>query len=158
MEDKDIFKSEEAEIERLSNILKNMKYVRLCFVDLIDQGAKFTRDNDSVKIEITTDKPTDYKLLAEYYSKLSIIYDNIIESIDKVNLEFKPVSESVITEDNKISVNIKVFQKKTTRVMPDTNWRDDELRRGYYMDRDYNRKSYSDYDYKDKMIRLLGKY
>lgn len=122
----DMFEKDEMEIERLSNIVKSMKYTRLCFIDLIDQGAIFTRDKNFVKIELECIKPTDYKLLSEYYSKLSITYDSIIESIDKIKLEFKPISEVVTQTDDKITIKIEVYsepKKETTRSNEDDRHR-----------------------------------
>ncbi len=85
------FVEREKIINHLTKDMDDRKYTKLCFIDLIDEGSLFTVDEYGMLIYVKKDiEPTDYTEKPEYLSKLSSLYEQIGESIDKVKLRYEP--------------------------------------------------------------------
>ena len=105
------FLKKEKQIEELTKDLDNRKYARLCLIEFIDEGAKFSIDETSINLIIERGiEPISYKEKSAYLTKIANIYDRINESLDKINIQFEPYSVNVITNSDsslKLIINIK---------------------------------------------------
>lgn len=95
------FLKKEKQIEELTKDLDNRKYARLCLIEFIDEGAKFSIDETSINLIIERGiEPRSYKEKAAYLTKIA----------NKINIQFEPYSVNVTTNSDstlKLIINIK---------------------------------------------------
>lgn len=104
------FLKKEERIQKLTKDLEDRKYARLCFIEFIDEGAKFSVNDTGIQLTIERGiEPTSYKEKSEYLMRVATIYDRINQALDKIAIQFDPHSILVTTDTSstlKVVVNI----------------------------------------------------
>jgi hypothetical protein len=104
----------EREIKGLTKDLDYKRYVKLCFIDFIDDGSIVQVDEYGVVIYLKLVLiPKDYLELSAYHIKMSQIYDQITECIEKVKIRFEPFEIEV--SNTNISQNFVKIDTKMGR-------------------------------------------